>query len=178
MVQINQRDVISEIDVLETIYLQCRSVFPALNNTLIGHTEFKTAEYYVHRGFSAQIRMSKSITQDFLKQHAKLVKWINENTIIRLHGIMYHYGFLKKIDQNCSGWKEVNLMRLMRNAFTKTRLNYRPLEPKNIRLRYEIIEHFKLDKNLYKQGEIPTPIDTVVEPIFESCRKYIKAKIS
>jgi hypothetical protein len=178
MPKLNQKLAISEINALEKIYLQCRSVFPALTDSTIGHSEFTTAPYYLHRGFIAQIKMTRPITQDFLKQHAKLVKWINENAIIRLHGIMYYYGFLKKIDQNCSGWKEVNLMRLMRNAFTKTGLNYRPEDPENIRLRDEVIEHFKLDKNLYKQGEIPTPIDTVVERIFKSCRKYIEAKIA
>jgi len=178
MPKVNQKLAISEIKALERIYLQCRSVFPALTDSIIGHSEFTTAPYYVHRGFMAQIKTAKPITQDFIEQNTKLVKWINENAIIRLHGIMNYYGFLNTIDQNCSGWKEVNLMRRMRNAFTKTGLNYRPEDPDNIRLRDEIIEHFKLDKNLYIEGEIPTPIDTVVEKIFKSCRKYIEVKIA
>lgn len=177
MLKLNRELAISEINALETIYLQCRSVFPALPDSIIGRSEFATAPYYLHRGFVARIRTAKPITQHFIDQHTKLVKWVNENAIIRLYGIMNYYGFLKTIDRNCSGWKEVNLMRKMRNAFTKTGLNYRPEDPDNVRLRDEVIEHFKLDKNLYKKGEIPTPIDTVVERIFESCRKYVEAKI-
>ena len=178
MTKLNQKLAISEINTLETIYLQCRSVFPALTDSIIGHSEFTTAPYYLDRGFIARIKMTRPITPDFIKQHTKLVKWINENAIIRLFGIMKYYGFLNTIDQDCSGWKEVDLMRRMRNAFTKTGLNYRPEDPDNVRLRDEIIDHFKLDENLYKQGEIPTPIDTVVESIFKSCRKYVEAKVA
>ena len=173
-----QKSAISEIEDLKTIYLQCRSVFPALSDSLIGHSEFTTAQYYVYRGFTARIRTGKPITQHFINQNTKLVKWINENAIIRLHGIMSYHGFLDSIDQSCTGWKEVDLMRRMRNALTKTGLNYRPEDPDNIRLRGEIIEHFELEKDLYRQGEIPTPIDTVVEPIFKSCREYIQAKVA
>ena len=176
MPKVNQKPAISEIKALEKIYLQCRSVFPALTDAIIGHSEFTTAPYYLRRGFMAQIKMAKPITKNFIEQNTKLVKWINENAIIRLHGIMNYYGYLNTIDKNCSGWKEVDLMRRMRNAFTKTGLNYRPEDPDNIRLRNEIIEHFQLDKNLYKEGKIPTPIDTVVGEIFSSCQKYVENK--
>lgn len=177
MKKTNQKLAISEINSLETIYLQCRSVFPALSKSIVGLCEFSTAPFYIQRGFMVQIKKSKPITADFLEQHTNLVKWINENAIIRLYGIMDYYGFLKKIDKNCAGWKEVDLMRRMRNAFTKTALNYRPEDSKNIRLREEVIETFQLDKDLY-EGKIPTPIDTVVMKIFKSCREYINEKVA
>ncbi|MCK4426862.1 MAG: hypothetical protein KAW16_00105 [candidate division Zixibacteria bacterium] len=174
MPKTNQHPVISEINALQDIYLHCRSVFPALTDEIVGHCEFTTAPYYLRRGYMAQIKLEKPITPDFLKENRKLVKWINENAIIRLYGIMKYHGFLNNIDQNSAGWKEVDLMRRMRNAFTKTGLNYRPEDPDNIRLKDEVIEHFKLNKNDFTEGEIPTPIDTVVERIFEACRKYIE----
>jgi hypothetical protein len=174
MPKTSQHPAISEINALENIYLRCRSVFPALTDEIIGHCEFTTAPYYLRRGYIAQIKTAKPITPDFLKENRKLVKWINENAIIRLYGIMNYYGFLNKIDKNCSGWKEVDLMRRMRDAFSKTGLNYRPEKPDNVRLKDEVIEYFKLNKNDFTGGEIPTPIDTVVERIFKACRKYIE----
>jgi hypothetical protein len=178
MMQVNQKQAVSEIKELEGIYLQCRAVFPALSNSTIGQREFYTAPYYMQRGFNVRITTSEPITQEFIDQNTKLVKWINENAIIRLFGIMNYYGLVTTIDQNITGGKEVDLMRRMRNAFTKTGLNYRPENPDNIRLKNEVIEHFGLDEEVFNEGEIPTPVDTVVGNIFKSCIKYIEEKPS
>jgi hypothetical protein len=90
------------------------------------------------------------ITAEFIERNRRLGKWINENTIIRLYGIMNYYGFLEKTDQTLPGWREVDLMRRMRNAFTKTPLNYRPEDPDDIRLREEVIVHSSLNR-----GNVP-----------------------
>jgi hypothetical protein len=76
--------------------------------------------------------------------------------------------------RRCHHDRDIDL-RLMRNAFTKTPLNYRPNNKKNIRLREEVIQCFDLKEQNFPEDEIPTPIDTVVEPIFKACREYIAA---
>lgn len=172
----NAAPIIAELDELEGLLLQCRSVFPTLGKDLVGHREFLTAPYYVARGHSAQIRLPKPITKDFIKRNGRLGKWINENAIIRLYGIMKYYGFLKEIDQALPGSREVDLMRRMRNAFTKTPLSYRPEDPDNLRLRETVIEHFNLRAADFPGGEIPTPINGVLEPIFKRCRDYVRTK--
>jgi hypothetical protein len=58
-------------------------------------------------------------------------------------------GYFQKIDQNLPGWREMNLLRLMRNAFTKTPLNYRLNDKKNIRLRAEVIQCFDLKEQKF-----------------------------
>jgi hypothetical protein len=63
----------------------------------------------------------------------------------------------------------------MRDVFTKTPLNYRPNDKENIRLRRKVIQHFGLREQDFPEDEIPTPIDTVVEPIFKACREHIAA---
>jgi hypothetical protein len=128
------------------------------------------------KGYAAWIQMQDPITPEFIERNRRLGKWINENAIIRLYGIMNYYGFLEKIDQALPGWREVDLMRRMRNAFTKTPLSYRPEDPDNIKLRAEVIEYFSLNRESFPEEEIPTPIDTVIEPIFKHCREYIIAK--
>jgi hypothetical protein len=67
-------------------------------------------------------------------------------------------------------------MARMRNAFTKTQLNYRPNDPENVELRNQVISHFVLNGEEFPEGEIPTPINKVVEAIFKGYRSYVSAK--
>ena len=168
--------ILEEVNRLESLLLQCRSVFPSLTKKMIGHREFPTAPYYMRRGYKAQIQLEDPITEKFIERNRTLGKWINENALIRLYGIMFYRGFLDKIDQSLMGWREVDLTRRMRDIFTKSRLNYQPNDAKNIRLREEVIKHFRLKKEDFPEGEIPTPIDAVVVKLFNGCREYIKAK--
>ncbi len=172
-------EIIAEVNELESLLLQCRSVFPTLTESLIGRRVFDTPSYYAARGYLAQIQLEEPITAEFIVRNRRLCTWINENAIIRLFGIMHHHklvGNKVKIDQNLPGSKEVDLMRRMRNAFTKTSLGYRPHNQENIDLRQKIINHFRLENEEPIGEEIPTPIDKVIEPIFKGCRDYIAAK--
>jgi hypothetical protein len=169
-------EIIAEIDALEDIVIQCKSLFPALSDNLVGKDSFPTPPFYRSRGHDAYIRTEKPITQKFINQYLKVGKWLNENAIIRLYGIMYYHGLLKKIDSTVNGWKEVDLMRRMRDAFTKTKLNYKPNDPRNTRLRKEVISYFDLPEAQFPEGEIPTPIDKVIRLIFEGCRNYVRGK--
>jgi hypothetical protein len=168
--------IIAELEKLQDLYLQCRAVFPTIDNAQVGCRHLVTAPYYLKRGYVASMELKEPITSEFIERNRCLGKWVNENAIIRLYGIMEHHGLLEKINHNLQGAKEVDLMRRMRNAFTKTVLNYTPKQAKNVRLRKEVIKHFVLEEKDFSQGEIPTPIDTVVEPIFNGCREYIVAK--
>jgi hypothetical protein len=178
----NSKEIIAEVDELWVLLNQCRSVFPTLSKELIGHREFKTPSYYLAQGFEAHIQLHQPITEEFIEQNRRLGRWINENAIIRLSGIMQHHHIVDantKIDRNLPGWEKVEFMRRMRNAFTKTPLSYRPNKldnnkSDNVRLRDEVIEHFNTEP---EAGEIPTSIDTVIEPIFKGCREYIAAKM-
>jgi hypothetical protein len=128
----------------------------------------------------AHIKLHDPINTDFLERNRRMGKWINENAIIRLYGIInYHCMVGKKIeiDKKLPGAREVDLMRRMRNAFTKTQLNYRPSDLENVELRNQVISHFGFNRVEFPEGEIPTPINTVVEPIFNGCRNYVSAKI-
>jgi hypothetical protein len=167
--------IITEIDALEGIFLQSRSVFPALDNGLIGKTYFETAPYYKWRGYNISVHTGNQITKGFIEKYSKIGKWLNEAAIIRLYGIMDYYGFIKNIKDyhHIDSWQEVDLLRRMRNVFTKTTLNYQPDDDDNIRLRKELIDYFKLKEEKFSTGEIPTPVDKVIRPIFEGCRRYI-----
>ena len=155
----SQDDVLHELDELWSLFLQCRSVFPAMTESLLGKTSFTTGSYYLKKGYAAQVQLKDPIDADFIERNRRMGKWINENAIARLYGIMHHHKLLEEIDKTTSGWKEVDLMRRMRNVFTKTRLGYRPNSPNNQKLREEVVKHFQLDENDCHEEEIPTPIN-------------------
>jgi hypothetical protein len=168
-------DVLEKLDHLQSLLLQCRSIFPTLAQELIGQRAFMTAPYYLSRGYEAQIQLKEPISAEFIERNKQLGQWINENTLIRLYGILNYHGLFRKIDQDLPGGREMDLLRRMRNAFTKTPLNYRPNDKENMRLRKEVIRCFGLKEQNFPEEQIPTPIDTVVEPIFKACREYIAA---
>ena len=167
-------EVLEKIHDLEKLLLKSRFLFPAMDSRMIGRTKYDTAPYYMVRGYSATINLGKPITAIYIEENRRLGKWVNENALIRLYGIMHHHNFFGKIDKTLSNWEEMEILRRMRNAFTKTSLNYLPDEKRNIKLREEVIRHFNLGEEDILHGEIPTPIDKVVMKIFNGCRKYIQ----
>lgn len=171
-------ELLKKLDHLERLLMRCRSVFPTLGEELIGKHAFMTAPYYLNQGYTAQIKLQKPISAVFIEYHNQMGKWVNENTLIHLHGILAYHGIIQKkekIDKSLPGWKEIDVLRRMRNAFTKTPLNYRPNDKDNKRLRENVIKHFDLKEKNLPEGEILTPIHTVVKPIFKACREYIIA---
>ncbi len=168
--------VVNEVNELIDMCMRVRSVFPTLLDNSIGGNTYNTAKYYKELGYDATITMNKEITVEFIEKHNRLGKWVNENAIIRLYGIMdYHCDLANGIDDSVPSCVEVNLMRKMRNAFTKTKLNYSPENERNIQLREDVIKHFGLNKEKCDKGEIPTDINKVVVPIFIASIDYIKA---
>ena len=174
----NVASIIAEIDELEDYYLKCKSIFPRIDHSLIGELSFKTAQYYSRLGYDAAVRLDKPITSQFIKAHAKVGNWINENSIIRLFGILHYHGFVGKasINKEISGWEHVRFCCWFRNVITKTNINYEPSpNSKNEPLRNEIISFYQLSPDEYEVGEIPTPTDSVIRPMFAGCRNYIRA---
>jgi hypothetical protein len=155
-----------------------RSVFPTLSAKSIGKKQYSTAPFYKNYGYKIDFQLQEEITPEFISNQNQLGQWINENAIIRLYGILHHHELYNEINQNCNGWKEMDLIRRMRNVFTKTSLDYKPTDADNKRLREEIIKHFKLKESDFHEKnipyKIPTPIDTVILPLFTICCEYIK----
>ena len=173
-------NVIEEINDLQDVYLRCKSIFPKLSPTLEGETSFPTAPLYQWQGYKVSINTGEKITPEFIKRYAEIGNWINENSIIRLFGILHFHeqvGNKIKILRELPGGEDVRYCCWVRNVITKTNLNYEPSEDsRNNELRSEIISYYKLEPDDYKEGEIPTPVDKVILAMFEGCRKYLRAK--
>lgn len=168
------REVLQHVDFLNSLLLESRAVFPTLGADSIGQRMFRTAPYYQSRGFDAQIQLREPISAEFIQRHRQLGRWINENALIRLYGVLHYHGFFTKLASELPGYPEMDLLRRLRNTLTKTPLNYRPHDPDNVKLREVVIERFNL-KDEDAQEEIPLPINKVIEPLIEGCRRYIVA---
>ena len=167
-------DLLAEVDHLKGLLLECRAVFPTMDSRMIGQREFSTAPYYQRRGYRAQVRLEQPISAEFVERQRQLGRWINENALIRLYGILNHRGLFKKLDKQLPGYPEMELLRRIRNVLTKTSLDYRPGDAKNRRLRETVVQRFELEEHDI-QEQIPIPINKVVEPLFDRCKEYIRA---
>jgi hypothetical protein len=170
--------IIAEIDELQDIFLQCKSFFPALGEKLIGNKSFPTANYYAFKGYNVLINTQSPITEDFIGRYARIGKWLNENAIIRLFGILHYHNQVGKKNQllkDLPGYKDIRFCCWIRNVITKTKLNYEPETEDNTKLRKELISYYGLKPEDFKEG-IPTSVGQVVEKIFEGCKIYLRAK--
>jgi hypothetical protein len=174
----NIDQIIAEIDELQDIYLQCKSFFPALSDKLIGQKSFPTANYYAFKGYNVLIKTEQPITEEFIEKYARIGKWLNENAIIRLFGILHYHkqvGKKNPLLKDLPGYKDIRFCCWIRNVITKTKLNYEPENEDNTKLREELIAYYGLKPTDFKEG-IPTPVSQVVEKIFDGCKIYVKAK--
>lgn len=173
----NAQDVINEIDSLEDIYLRCKCIFPAMRSNMIGLNSIQATPYYQWRGYNISINLDQDISQDFIDRYKEIGNWINENVIIRLYGVLKYYQcYDPQIDRDHPGWEDLDILRRVRDVFTKTRLNYEPEDAKNIKLREKVIEHYNLNPDEFVEGEIPTTVNTVIKPIFEKAREHVQSK--
>lgn len=76
-------EVHAEID--RQIYLlhRTRSVFPRLEQELVGQQEFESPDYYKRLGFKASFEVPEGISQEFVDGFFEVGHWINENFLLR-----------------------------------------------------------------------------------------------
>src|SRR5688500_678552 len=78
----------AEIDKQIEILHRCRSVFPRLDNSLVGQTEFRAPGYYQQLGLDVSVKLSSPMTAEFIDGLFDLGHWINENFVVRLWSIL------------------------------------------------------------------------------------------
>ena len=79
------------------------------------------------------------------------------------------------IDKSINGWKELDILRRLRNQFSHRDGKLNPSNGVQVKLVKEIIMNFRLVDQEY--DHIPISIDLVIKPIFEGCKVYALEKI-
>ena len=90
----NLDELMKELDDLQDLLLQIRSVFPALDKKMVGHDHFEAAPYYQSLGYHATMKLSEPITPDFIERFNRLGKW---NELSPQQAAGYHVGSVLQI---------------------------------------------------------------------------------
>ena len=174
-----------QIDIQYEYLLSLRSLFPFMNDSMIGRSAFRTAPFYRSRGFDIHFDFGRELVPEDIQKNESIGHWINQNYIIRICAILEANEIIPqegkgKIDQTIEGWEEVDLVRRLRNQFAHSMGKYDPNEPEEKKLYERIVTHFNvtLAKSSTEANEFPISIDVVLEPMTEGCKKYIKTFVS
>jgi len=144
---------------------------------MIGSQQLKTAPFYWNKGFPVTFSFSGPLTQKDIQKNNEVGHWINENVVVRLYAILQSYSILSEttsINQSMDGWKEVDLLRRLRNVIAHTSGRYNPNNIDHKKLLEELVSHFNLSNGNRK--EFPLLIDKVIYPLFEGSKRYVRGK--
>lgn len=178
MKSLDKNSVIEEIDKQLEYLLTVRALFPYLDDNAIGKKNFNTAPYYQNLGFNITFEFTKVLEKKDVDKINSTGHWINQNYIIRIYSLLEAYNILsdqKRIDQKIDGWKEVDLIRRLRNKFAHSSGRYNPNDKDSKELYEQISKHFSLNNtnSSVDATEFPLSIDKVLEPLTAGCKKYI-----
>ena len=174
------KNIISQIDEQLEFLHHCRAVFPYLPEEFEGELRFKTAPYYQNLGFKYIFEFSSPLTLKFITDFNYISHWINQNFVVRLYAVLESNKLISpstKIRSDLEGHEEVDIVRRLRNIFGHSSGNYDPKESEQKKLFYRIQNHFNLSKDEMSKlkGKFPLPIDQILRPLAEGCKRYAVA---
>ncbi|MBD3229650.1 MAG: hypothetical protein GF329_15825 [Candidatus Lokiarchaeota archaeon] len=142
------------------------------NNTFIN----TTPPGYIGTKINIRIKFAGDYDQDTIDRFNEIARYLNQNVIIQLYALMNYYKLVGdniSINHNVSGWKELDLLRRLRNIFAhKTGIVNHKVK-KEAKLFNEIIQHFNLKKDTIDRRHFPLPSDRVIMKLFDGCIRYI-----
>jgi hypothetical protein len=160
---------IGDMDKLFLHHCTCRSHFPYMDSSLIGTNEFPTAPYY---GVNLVFQYAAGLAVTDIELVNSTGHYINQNFVIRLYALLDYYKVLSPIDKTITGNDEVDILRRLRNSFGHTPGDYNSNDPDQKKLRDRVVAHFNL--SIEESDNFPLPIDTVLEPLFNACKEYVR----
>jgi hypothetical protein len=143
----DENQIIAEIDTLWNDFVNIKAYFPYIPEELVGIQSFSSPGYY---------------------------RQFNINVLIRLTAILEQSQIIcgeSSVENNSEGSNEIKILIKLRNKFAHSKGDYNPNNSKNRKLLKNIIDTFSLDDIEYQN--YPIPIDRVIKPIFENCKKYV-----
>ena len=176
--------ILDDIDIQLRNLLNTRAIFPYMTHDLIGHSIFNTAPFYQARGYNIQFQFGEPLNQSRLDELNSICHWINQNYLIRLCSLLEYNEIIPREDQgrldnSREGFDDIDILRRIRNIFSHTSGRYNSSDPDEIRLYNRIIEQYHLDRStIINANEYPIPIDKVIIPITEGCKKYIQSIVT
>jgi len=172
------KNLLKGLDLLWDNYNNCRAHFPSVTEESIGTKAVRTAPYYIKQGFDITFVFSEGISADGIDKINEIGHWISQNFVVRLCALLEFFGVLSKninIDFNLDGAEHVNIVRRLRNCFAHSSGEFHPGNSEHRKTMELMQEHLGIF--IETLSAWPLGIDTVLEPLFEGCKKYAKNKL-
>jgi hypothetical protein len=166
-----------ELDILQENFTHCRAYFPYMSPRNIGAEEMTTAPYYISRGFHITFQFNQPLNEAHISKNNEIAAWINQNFIIRLYALLESCSVTNKIDKSIDGWKDVDLVRRLRNVFMHKNGKYDPTDSRHKNLAEELKNHLGVSEILNNGTEFGLSIDTGIDPLFYGCKRYVQGLI-
>ena len=171
--------IIEQIDIQIRNLLNIRALFPAIENEMVGQTQFSTAPFYQNMGLNIVFTLSSPITAEKIQEINEIGRWVNQSFIVRLCALLESYHIISKnenerINQSIDGHDDVDILRRLRNilAHTSGRYNSNDLEERKLYKR--IIEKYSVKiEDGETAEEFPLHIHTLLLPLAEGCKRYV-----
>lgn len=160
--------------------LRVRSMFPTMNNNLIGAQKVSTAPFYRNMGLNVEIQFSQPLTLEDIDEINQIGRWINESYAIRLCAFLESHGIIPKedkgkINKKLEGHEEVDILRRLRNELLHRSGQYNPDNPDSRRLYERMVTHFSLETESSTTAvKYPVHIDGFLQPITNACKRYVQ----
>jgi hypothetical protein len=173
-------DVGAEIDRQVEFLHRCRSVFPRLQSNMAGQTEFEAPQYYRQLGYNVSVKLAQPMTAEFIDGLFELGHWLNENFVTRLWAILESNQIVSKtskIDQGLENWRDVDLLRRLRNKIGHGSGAYDPADAEKKKLFDAIVQHYNVPGgySYFEVEKYPIGVGQVLVPMAQGCKKYTAA---
>jgi len=169
--------VTAAIDGQIAMLLQARVMCSFMPDSAVGSQSFETAPYYAVHGLTCSLSFSAPLTRDDVERINALGHWINQNFLVRLCSILESNGVISrnsKIRTDVIGHEDVNILRRLRNEFAHGSGRYAASDREKNRLFDRIVSRYRVESHAYfaERSQFPLPIDKVVVPLAQGCRRY------
>lgn len=173
---LNPASLLSEIDLLLDYLLRSRSLFPHMDESMVGADDFVTAPFYVARGYDVHFRFSTPLSLEGITLINQLGHWHNQNFIVRLAALLesrHVFWEHKRIDRGLPGSAEVDVLRRLRNVMAHSSGRYDSTNKRHRRLYRRVKDLFGTTGDSRTATEFPLAIDELLLPITETARRYV-----
>jgi hypothetical protein len=147
----------------------------------VGKVTFSTAPFYQRRGHNLEFHFAEPLTEDDVRRIREIGHWINQNYVVRLCALLESHGVVPKegkgkICKELPGHEEIDILRRLRNEFAHSSGRYDATDPEARKLYERIVDHFRIQTDDPSSAkDYPIPIDTVLVPLTQACKRYVVA---
>jgi len=169
---VDKASLLDAINHLWNVFNHCKANFPAISDDAKDAQVLRTPDFYLNQGYDNILhKYPMPLTEEKIKDVNHSGHWLNQNALIRLYAVLDSHGAMQEIDPDIEESKYIELIRHLRNSFAHGSGKYSKSKKKHRKTMEKIGE--VLNRNIDNETDWPLAIDTVLQPLFEGCKRYV-----